>query len=135
MKISQAYLIQQALMDHFTCRKVHELEKQNFLNVAFLWSRQPVAESQVWGTLYTQFMYLILYFPLAIDLINNLLQVKMRKRYSVDKSLSHPWLQVKKQTWWSLYKQLIHLYGHSSRSCVVTTGTEAVTWFSVGSVY
>lgn len=33
-------------------------------------------------------------FHLAIDLINNLLQVKMRKRYSVDKSLSHPWLQV-----------------------------------------
>ncbi|XP_016400143.1 serine/threonine-protein kinase D1-like isoform X1 [Sinocyclocheilus rhinocerous] len=31
--------------------------------------------------------------PQAIDLINNLLQVKMRKRYSVDKSLSHPWLQ------------------------------------------
>uniref|UniRef100_A0A8K9V727 Serine/threonine-protein kinase n=1 Tax=Oncorhynchus mykiss TaxID=8022 RepID=A0A8K9V727_ONCMY len=29
----------------------------------------------------------------AIDLINNLLQVKMRKRYSVDKSLSHAWLQ------------------------------------------
>ncbi|KAF5894164.1 serine/threonine-protein kinase D3-like isoform X1, partial [Clarias magur] len=29
----------------------------------------------------------------AIDLINNLLQVKMRKRFSVDKSLSHPWLQ------------------------------------------
>ncbi|XP_070835185.1 serine/threonine-protein kinase D1 [Chaetodon trifascialis] len=29
----------------------------------------------------------------AIDLINNLLQVKMRKRYSVDKTLSHPWLQ------------------------------------------
>lgn len=33
-------------------------------------------------------------FCAAIDLINNLLQVKMRKRYSVDKSLSHPWLQV-----------------------------------------
>lgn len=32
-------------------------------------------------------------FP-AIDLINNLLQVKMRKRYSVDKSLSHVYLQV-----------------------------------------
>lgn len=32
--------------------------------------------------------------PAAIDLINNLLQVKMRKRYSVDKSLSHSWLQV-----------------------------------------
>ncbi|KAM4627912.1 serine/threonine-protein kinase D2 isoform 2-T2 [Polymixia lowei] len=29
----------------------------------------------------------------AIDLINNLLQVKMRKRYSVDKSLSHAYLQ------------------------------------------
>ncbi|TRY92834.1 hypothetical protein DNTS_024899 [Danionella cerebrum] len=29
----------------------------------------------------------------ATDLINNLLQVKMRKRYSVDKTLSHPWLQ------------------------------------------
>ncbi|KAF5909704.1 serine/threonine-protein kinase D3-like isoform X1, partial [Clarias magur] len=29
----------------------------------------------------------------ATDLINNLLQVKMRKRYSVDKSLSHPWFQ------------------------------------------
>jgi hypothetical protein len=29
-----------------------------------------------------------------VDLINNLLQVKMRKRYSVDKSLSHSWLQV-----------------------------------------
>lgn len=44
---------------------------------------------------------LILSFPLAIDLINNLLQVKMRKRYSVDKSLSHPWLQ-DYQTWLDL---------------------------------
>lgn len=34
-------------------------------------------------------------FFTATDLINNLLQVKMRKRYSVDKCLSHPWLQVK----------------------------------------
>ncbi|XP_061676318.1 serine/threonine-protein kinase D1 isoform X6 [Syngnathoides biaculeatus] len=31
--------------------------------------------------------------PEAIDLINNLLQVKIRKRYSVDKTLSHAWLQ------------------------------------------
>ncbi|KAM3861177.1 serine/threonine-protein kinase D3-like isoform 2-T2 [Diretmus argenteus] len=37
----------------------------------------------------------------AVDLINNLLQVKMRKRYSVDKSLSHPWLQ-DYQTWMDL---------------------------------
>ncbi|CAG7785747.1 unnamed protein product [Allacma fusca] len=29
----------------------------------------------------------------AIDLINNLLQVKQRKRFTVDKSLSHIWLQ------------------------------------------
>ncbi|RXM35327.1 Serine/threonine-protein kinase D2 [Acipenser ruthenus] len=39
--------------------------------------------------------------PEAIDLINNLLQVKMRKRYSVDKSLSHTWLQ-DYQTWLDL---------------------------------
>ncbi|KAG7483954.1 hypothetical protein MATL_G00043800 [Megalops atlanticus] len=39
--------------------------------------------------------------PGAIDLINNLLQVKMRKRYSVDKSLSHAWLQ-DYQTWLDL---------------------------------
>ncbi|KAH0505172.1 Serine/threonine-protein kinase D1 [Microtus ochrogaster] len=39
--------------------------------------------------------------PEAIDLINNLLQVKMRKRYSVDKTLSHPWLQ-DYQTWLDL---------------------------------
>ncbi|XP_043536803.1 serine/threonine-protein kinase D1 isoform X2 [Chiloscyllium plagiosum] len=37
----------------------------------------------------------------GIDLINNLLQVKMRKRYSVDKSLSHPFLQGQ-QTWLDL---------------------------------
>ena len=30
----------------------------------------------------------------AIDLITNLLQVKSKKRYTVDKSLSHVWLQV-----------------------------------------
>ncbi|XP_014670843.1 PREDICTED: serine/threonine-protein kinase D1-like [Priapulus caudatus] len=29
----------------------------------------------------------------AVDLINNLLQVKMKRRYSVDKALFHPWLQ------------------------------------------
>lgn len=34
----------------------------------------------------------------AIDLINNLLQVKQRKRYTVDKSLAHVWLQ-DYQTW------------------------------------
>eukprot|EP00095_Tigriopus_kingsejongensis_P005671 maker-scaffold377_size191454-snap-gene-0.32 protein:Tk05671 transcript:maker-scaffold377_size191454-snap-gene-0.32-mRNA-1 annotation:"serine threonine-protein kinase d1" len=37
----------------------------------------------------------------AIDLIGNLLQVKSRKRYSVDKSLMHPWLD-SYETWGDL---------------------------------
>lgn len=37
----------------------------------------------------------------AIDLINNLLQVKQRKRFTVDKSLLHTWLQ-DRQTWQDL---------------------------------
>lgn len=40
-------------------------------------------------------------FFLAIDLINNLLQVKQRKRFTVDKSQLHPWLQ-DPQTWLDL---------------------------------
>lgn len=32
----------------------------------------------------------------AIDLINNLLQVQKSKRYTVDKSLCHSWLEVGK---------------------------------------
>ncbi|XP_021940164.1 serine/threonine-protein kinase D3 [Zootermopsis nevadensis] len=39
----------------------------------------------------------------AIDLINNLLQVKQRKRYTVAKSLAHVWLQ-DYQTWCDLRK-------------------------------
>jgi protein kinase D len=39
----------------------------------------------------------------AIDLINNLLQVKQRKRYTVDKSLMHTWLQ-DPVTWHDLRK-------------------------------
>lgn len=39
----------------------------------------------------------------AIDLINNLLQVKQRKRYTVDKSLMHNWLQ-DPVTWHDLRK-------------------------------
>ncbi|XP_071790240.1 serine/threonine-protein kinase D1-like isoform X2 [Asterias amurensis] len=37
----------------------------------------------------------------AVDLIKNLLQVKLRKRYTADKSLAHPWLQDYK-TWLDL---------------------------------
>lgn len=39
----------------------------------------------------------------AIDLINNLLQVKQRKRYTVDKSIMHTWLQ-DPVTWHDLRK-------------------------------
>jgi protein kinase D len=39
----------------------------------------------------------------AVDLINNLLQVKQRKRYTVDKSLMHTWLQ-DRNTWHDLRK-------------------------------
>ncbi|RWS30043.1 serine/threonine-protein kinase D1-like protein [Leptotrombidium deliense] len=42
--------------------------------------------------------------PEAIDLINNLLQVKTRKRYTVDKSLSHSWLE--DYTCWSDLREL-----------------------------
>lgn len=45
--------------------------------------------------------YFIILDILAIDLINNLLQVKQRKRFTVDKSLLHTWLQ-DRQTWQDL---------------------------------
>ncbi|XP_038641995.1 serine/threonine-protein kinase D2 isoform X1 [Scyliorhinus canicula] len=54
-------------------------------NAAFMYPPNPWKEISREGT----------------DLINNLLQVKMRKRYSVDKSLSHPFLQ-DHQTWLDL---------------------------------
>lgn len=37
----------------------------------------------------------------AIDLINNLLQVKQRKRLSVDKAFGHSWLQTR-EAWLDL---------------------------------
>ncbi len=36
----------------------------------------------------------VFFFFTAIDLISNLLQVKQRKRFTVDKSSAHHWLQV-----------------------------------------
>ena len=33
--------------------------------------------------------------PPAVSLISNLLQVSVRKRFSVGKALGHPWLQVR----------------------------------------
>lgn len=49
-------------------------------------------------------MLRLIFLSLAIDLITNLLQVKQRKRYTVDKSLQHYWLQ-DQQT----YRDLRHL--------------------------
>lgn len=39
--------------------------------------------------------------PAAIDLINSLLQVKQRKRLSVDKAFGHAWLQTR-EAWLDL---------------------------------
>jgi len=47
---------------------------------------------------------------LAIDLIGNLLQVKSRKRYSVEKSLIHPWLDTYET--WSDLRDLETKNGH-----------------------
>lgn len=66
-------------------------------------STPPPPPSSPLSVCYDPFSHHFLLFPsslflpllAAIDLINNLLQVKMRKRYSVDKTLSHPWLQVR----------------------------------------
>ncbi|XP_060805073.1 serine/threonine-protein kinase D1 [Amyelois transitella] len=45
----------------------------------------------------------------AIDLINNLLQVKQRKRLSVDKSVAHAWLQTREA--WEDLRALEHRVG------------------------
>lgn len=36
---------------------------------------------------------MILILPAAIDLISNLLMVNKRRRFSVEKSMSHDWMQ------------------------------------------
>lgn len=46
-------------------------------------------------------IYFFIILVAAIDLINNLLQVKQRKRFTVDKSQLHTWLQ-DRQTWHDL---------------------------------
>lgn len=44
--------------------------------------------------IYCLFLFLLLYLA-AVSLINNLLQVVVRRRFSVGKAMGHPWLQVK----------------------------------------
>lgn len=63
---------------------------------------------------------------LAIDLINNLLQVKQRKRYTVDKSLQHYWLQ-DKQT----YRDLRNLEGQVGTR-YLTHESDDMRWASTG---
>lgn len=73
-------------------------------NAAFMYPPNPWKEisSDGWFTLHSlfvifiihSFFFLSLSILTAIDLIANVLQVKQRKRYTVDKSLSHIWLQV-----------------------------------------
>lgn len=76
-------------------------------NAAFMYPPNPWKEISSDGqysfsVFNCTFMYLFIYICiLAIDLINNLLQVKQRKRYTVDKTLQHVWLQ-DYQTWCDL---------------------------------
>ncbi|XP_074555478.1 protein kinase D4 isoform X2 [Halichoeres trimaculatus] len=51
--------------------------KQQITNAAFMYPRQP------WASISLE----------AVSLINNLLQVSVRRRFSVGKALGHPWLQ------------------------------------------
>ncbi|XP_049922966.1 protein kinase D4 [Epinephelus moara] len=51
--------------------------KQQITNAAFMYPRQP------WASISLE----------AVSLINNLLQVSIRRRFSVGKTLGHPWLQ------------------------------------------
>lgn len=65
---------------------------------------------------------------LAIDLINNLLQVKQRKRYTVDKSLQHYWLQ-DKQT----YRDLRNLEAQVGTR-YLTHEADDMRWASTGDI-
>ncbi|XP_044040941.1 protein kinase D4 isoform X1 [Siniperca chuatsi] len=51
--------------------------RQQITNAAFMYPRQP------WASISLE----------AVSLINNLLQVSVRRRFSVGKALGHPWLQ------------------------------------------
>lgn len=67
--------------------------------------------------------------PPAIDLINNLLQVKQRKRYTCDKSLMHYWLQ-DKQT----YRDLRNLETQVGLGRYLTHEADDVRWDSAGDI-
>lgn len=51
--------------------------------------------------------------PPAVSLINNLLQVSVRRRFSVGKALGHPWLQVRLITLWAgFYSDSVFFLNH-----------------------
>jgi len=81
---SSGVIIYVSLSGTFPFNEDEDIHEQ-IQNAAFMYPPHP------WKQISTQ----------AIDLITNLLQVKMRKRYSVDKALMHPWLQ-DYQTWCDL---------------------------------
>ena len=83
-------------------------------NAAFMYPPNPWKEISSDGQLFffwkvcnnfeKSFVSLFFFFLVtAIDLIANLLQVKQRKRYTVDKSISHIWLQVQIQIYYFAY--------------------------------
>ncbi len=67
-------------------------------NAAFMYPPNPWKEISSDGKTYrpVNILNVLIYclYSAAIDLIANVLQVKQRKRFSVDKSLNHIWLQV-----------------------------------------
>uniref|UniRef100_A0A1B0BJC4 protein kinase C n=1 Tax=Glossina palpalis gambiensis TaxID=67801 RepID=A0A1B0BJC4_9MUSC len=78
---------------------VMEKLKGDMLEMILSHKRGRLSE-RVTKFLITQILIALKYLH-TIDLINNLLQVKQRKRYTVDKSLQHYWLQ-DKQTYQDL---------------------------------
>merc|ERR1711971_1218280 len=81
---STGVIIYVSLSGTFPFNEDEDIHEQ-IQNAAFMYPPHP------WKQISTQ----------AIDLITNLLQVKLRKRYSVEKALIHPWLQ-DYQTWCDL---------------------------------
>lgn len=75
--------------------------------LCYKWLREshPLKSFMLWYKSLLNVIWTVSISLTATDLINNLLQVKMRKRYSVDKCLSHPWLQV---TCFLFFTDLLH---------------------------
>lgn len=67
----------------------------------------------------------------AIDLIKNLLQVKAKKRYTVDRSLWHPWLEVR-----AMFKNNVFVdYNYNQKQSVQTNRTSHSRTTRLGSIF